>query len=364
MAHSSCLTQNGVLFRSRMARALRLQCPGGRFHLTARGNERRKIFRDDGDRFHFLELLSELGERFGIRVHAYVLMENHYHLLLETPEPTLSRAMQWCNVSYSVWFNLRHRRSGHLFQGRFGADLVQDDAGWQEVARYVHLNPVRVARLGLDKLEQAASRPGPIAAPPAELVAERLRVLREYRWSSYLGYAGYGQPLNWIWQEPLARLCGGNTEEERRAALRQYTETPLRQGVLEPPWERLVGGVVLGTSEYAEKIRQQARGNPREQKSLRAPTRAASWKEIVAALEELKEESWNEFAERHGDWGRDAALWLGRRAGRLRLAELGRLVGNLDYAVVSKAIARFEQRLRAAPQLRDQLANVQRRLSK
>lgn len=85
-------------------------------------------------------LLSELGQRFGTRVHAYVLMDNHYHLLLETPEPNLSRAMQWCNVSYSVWFNLRHRRSGHLLQGRFGADLVQDDAGWQELARYAHLN--------------------------------------------------------------------------------------------------------------------------------------------------------------------------------------------------------------------------------
>jgi len=79
----------------------------------------------------------------------------------------------------------------------------------------------------------------------------------------------------------------------------------------------------------------------------------------VAALERVKGQSWNEFAERHGDWGRDAALWLGRRTGRLRLAELGRLVGNLDYAVVSKAIARFEQRMRTDPQLRNLLADVQ-----
>lgn len=299
-----------------MARALRIQCPGGRYHVTARGNERRDIFWDDPDRFRFLELLGELGERFGIKVHAYVLMDNHYHLLLETPEPNLSRAMQWCNVSYSVWFNLRHQRSGHLFQGRFRADLVQDDAGWQEVGRYIHLNPVRVARLGLDKSAQAAAGAGPIAAPSSELVAERLSVLRQYRWSSYPGYAGYRQPLNWVCPEPLTRLCGGNTTEDRRAALRQYTEAPLKQGVLEPPWSRLVGGVVLGTVGFAEKLRQQAHGNPREQKPLRAPARAASWDQIVAALERIRGEHWTEFAQRHGDWGRDAALWLGRRAGR------------------------------------------------
>jgi putative transposase len=293
-----------------------------------------------------------------------VLMDNHYHLLLETPEPDLSRAMHWCNVSYSVWFNLRHQRSGHLLQGRFGADIVQDDAGWQEVARYIHLNPIRVARLGLDKSARAASRAGAIAAPTDQLVAERLTTLREYRWSSYPGYAGYRPPLNWVWREPLASLCGGNTEEQRRAAMREYTEGPARQGVLEPPWQRLVGGVVLGTVAFAEELRRQARGNPREQKPLRAPTRAASWEQIVAALERMKGQTWNQFAERHGDWGRDAALWLGRCAGRLRLAELGRLVGNLDYAVVSKAIARFEQRLQTDPQLRQQLASVQLQLSK
>jgi putative transposase len=267
-------------------------------------------------------------------------------------------------VSYSVWFNLRHRRSGHLLQGRFDAELVQDDGGWQEVARYVHLNPIRVARLGLDKSAGSASRAGPVAAPAAELVAERLKTLRQYRWSSYPGYAGYGQPLNWVWCEPLARLCGGNTDEERRAALREYTEGPARQGVVEPPQQRLVGGVVIGTVGFAEELRQQARGNPREQKPLRALTQTASWEQIVAAQERLKGERWHQFAERHGDWGRDAALWLGRSAGRLRLAELGRQVGGLDYAVVSKAISRFEQRLRTKPELRQQLASIQLQLSK
>jgi len=102
-----------------MARALRIERPGGRYHITARGNERKDIFRDDPDHFHFLELLSQLGERYGARVHAYVLMGNHYHLLLETPAANLSRAMHWLNAGYCVWYNHRHRRCGHLLQGRF-----------------------------------------------------------------------------------------------------------------------------------------------------------------------------------------------------------------------------------------------------
>jgi len=97
-----------------VARALRIQRAGGRYHVTARGNERKKIFRDDTDHFHFLELLSQFGEQFGARVHAYVLMDNHYHLLLETPEANLSRAMHWLNAGYCGWFNRRHGRSGHL----------------------------------------------------------------------------------------------------------------------------------------------------------------------------------------------------------------------------------------------------------
>ena len=97
-----------------MARPLRIERPGAGYHVTARGNERKAIFRDAPDRFHFLELLAELTQRYRVRAHAYVLMDNHFHLLLETPEANLSRAMQWLGVGYSVWFNRRHERVGHL----------------------------------------------------------------------------------------------------------------------------------------------------------------------------------------------------------------------------------------------------------
>ena len=103
--------------------------------MTARSNERREIFRDDRDRTHFLELLGQLPGRFGTLLHTFVLMPSHYHLLLETPEANLSRTGQWSNLSYSIWFNRRHERIGHLFQGRFAAIVIEDEAGFVEVGR-------------------------------------------------------------------------------------------------------------------------------------------------------------------------------------------------------------------------------------
>ena len=346
-----------------MARPLRVERPGGRYHVTARGNEQKPIYRDDRDREHFLALLGELTERFGVRIHAYVLMDNHYHLLVETPEACLSRAMQWLNVSYSVWFNRRHRRAGHLFQGRFKGLVVEDDAGWQEVARYVHLNPARVAGLGLSKPEQKASRAGLVEKPHPAKVAERLRRLREFRWSSYRAYAGYGGGVGWLWREPVDRLCGGRTPAERRAALREYTEQAVRQGSVERPWDRLVAGLVLGSEAFARRLREGLGGNVREQAALRRLEGRVGWPAVVNAVVAVKGERWEEFHQRHGDWGREAALWLGRRRGRYGLRELGELAGGLDYAAVGQALSRFGRRLAREPELSHQVAAMERQLS-
>src|SRR5438093_2489069 len=161
-----------------MPRSWRVERAGGWYHLTARGNERRAIYRQDRDRQHFVELLPPWLERFRLRLYAYVLMDNHYPLLLETQEAHLSRAMQWLNTSYSVWFNRRHQRSGHLFQGRFQAVMIEPQSWGLGLSRYVHLNPVRVERLGLDKGSQRRQRVGAGERPALEVVRERLCKLR------------------------------------------------------------------------------------------------------------------------------------------------------------------------------------------
>jgi len=134
-----------------MARQVRVDYPGAWYHVTARGNERKCIFRDDRDRLHFLELMEESVHRHRLLVRSYALMGNHYHLILETPEANLSAAMQWLAVSYSTWFNHRHRRVGHLFQGRFKGNLLEPSRALA-LSRYVHLNPVALKRFEVERV--------------------------------------------------------------------------------------------------------------------------------------------------------------------------------------------------------------------
>ena len=164
-----------------MARPLRVDVADGLYHVMARGIERRSIFLDDKDRWHFLDLLSKLPERFRVIVHAYVCMESHYHLILQTPDANLSQAMQWLNVSYSAWFNARHNRNGPLFQGRFKSVGIENMAWAHECSVYVHLNPLRLKALGLSKRDRAASRLGQGQVPSDAALTERLKQLREFR---------------------------------------------------------------------------------------------------------------------------------------------------------------------------------------
>jgi REP element-mobilizing transposase RayT len=126
-----------------MTRDARVQAAGGIYHVTMRGNNRGPIFFAEGDRDAFLDTLARTRRLHGWRVHAFCLMNNHYHLLIETPEPNIAKGMQWLNSVYAHRTNQRHERIGHLFQRRYGAELIQDDGHLHEVIRYIPLNPVR-----------------------------------------------------------------------------------------------------------------------------------------------------------------------------------------------------------------------------
>jgi len=126
-----------------MARPLRIEFSGALYHVTARGNAREDIYRDDANRQQFLMLLQNTVNRYDWYCHAYCLMDNHYHLLIKTNTPTLSKGMKFLNGTYTQYFNRQHQRVGHVFQGRFKAILVQKDSHLLELARYIALNPVR-----------------------------------------------------------------------------------------------------------------------------------------------------------------------------------------------------------------------------
>jgi putative transposase len=334
-----------------MARLLRVDDPGLWYHLSARGNEQRAVFRDQRDREHFLGLLGEWVERFQMRLHAYVLMDNHYHLLAETTAANLSRAMQWLNVSYSVWFNRRHQRVGHLFQGRFNSVIVDPQKWALALSRYIHLNPVRVGRFKLDKATQRRSRQGVHEKPSADMVQARLEHLRHFRWSSYRAYAGYERPPAWLTRESVLGL-GGSDAARRFKDYRQYVQQALREGAAESPWENLVERVVLGANEFIAELRGKIKGTRREQRTEKALALRVDFASVRSVVEKLHGHKWSEFRDRHGDWGRDLALYLGRRHGGLTLRQLAEATGGASAVGVSVAIKRFGQRMHADPRLR------------
>ena len=341
-----------------MSRPVRIDIRDGWYHVTARGIERRELFRDERDGAHFLELLEEMVARYGVRLHAYVLMGNHYHLLLQTPQANASRALQWLNVSYGVWFNRRHNRCGPLFQGRFKSLPVDGNGAWAlELSVYLHLNPVRVKGLGLGKRERAAEKAGMATAPAADLVAARLRTLREHRWSSYGAYAGYGVRPSWLTCSELWRRAKRDTLGEK-PSYRWYVEERLRQGAQEGGIERLTAGLALGSTAFVERMRRLVKGDRRTQPAVRGWQRLLPFEQVIAAVEATKGAKWATFCERRGDWGRDVVLWLARRHCGLTLRELGERVGA-DYPAVSKAILRMGSRLQSDRGLRAVVAEAE-----
>ena len=317
-----------------MARPLRVDIEDGWYHVTARGDHRQAIFSDERDHGHLVELLAEMRERFRVGVMAYVCMGNHYHVMVRTPEANLSRAIQWLNISYSVWFNKRHGETGHVFQGRFKSIVVEGEAWGLELSQYVHLNPVRIKALGQGKRERAADRAGVSRSPTAEEVKRRLETLRRYRWSSYRAYAGYAGKPAWLDMEEVLARAGG------RAKYRETVEDRIRQGEAETPWEHVKLGIALGTVEFAKTIRDRLKSG-REMPEKRGLRKQVDFEDVVAVVERLTGERWPDFCERHGDKRRDLVLWVARRCTGLTLAELGRKAGGMDYAAVTMAVRRF-----------------------
>jgi putative transposase len=340
-----------------MSRPLRINMAGGWYHVTARGNEQRPIFWEDDDRLQFLNRSAEMVERFECSLYAYVLMENHFHFEMETHQANLSRAMQWLIGGYSAGFNARHHRSGHLFHARFHAVVLDPAEAALEVSRYVHLNPIRLRRFGLNKEEQHRRGRGVGPSPSEELIRRRLAELQSYRWSSYRTYIGCEPAAAWLSSQSLLARWGMQPR-----AYQDYVEKVATEGRFESPWDRLQGQVILGGQQFVEQMQAHLLGDARQQPALRALRPRVSWPHVVAVVEALKGEQWNHFRDRYGDWGRDVALWLAWKHTDMTLQELGRKVGGIDYVSVGSAIQRLLQRSSRDPQLASVLALAHQQL--
>jgi REP element-mobilizing transposase RayT len=274
-----------------MARPLRLEFAGALYHVTARGDGREDIYLTDGDRRLFLDLLAEAWERFTWSVHAYCLMTNHYHLLVETPDANLSKGMRQLNGVYTQRFNRTYQRVGHVFQGRYKAILVQRETYLLELARYVVLNPVR-ARM--------------VIAP------------QEWPWSSYR--ATIGMEAAPCWLETRAILAAfGDTSEEAAARYIRF----VADGMGQPsPWEQLKHQVFLGTDAFVESIRR------------RIPA-SRDLREISQAKSRPTVEPLAVYARQHPE--RNHAIVAAYASGGYTMQEIGDFFG-VHYSRVSKIV--------------------------
>lgn len=316
-----------------MARPLRIHVAGGWYHVTARGQRRERIFEGDGDYRRFLELVAGMRLRYRVRIRAYCLMPNHYHLLVSTPDANLSAAMHWLDVSYSRWVNTRRDQVGPVFQGRYHAVLLEN-AYALAVSRYIHMNPVYVSGQGLGKRGRAAEGRGLAGRPVPEVLKKRVETLRNFRWSSFRAYAGYEKPPEWLDRGAVLAMVKGGED-----GYRELVEGQILQGEEEDLGSRVRWGLVLGSEKFARKVRGRIR-IARENTGRGELKERRTFAEIVRMVEGIKRENREAFWGRYGDWGRDLALWGGRMYGGLTLRELGREAGGIDYSAVSMATAR------------------------
>jgi putative transposase len=285
-----------------VARPLRIEFPGALYHVTSRGNARQSVFLSDEDRRRFLELLGMVVDRFHWNCHAYCLMDNHYHLMIETPEGNLSRGMRQLNGIYTQKFNWSHQRTGHVFQGRFKAILVEKDSYLLELSRYVVLNPVR-----------------------AKIVENP----EDWPWSSFCATIGRASPPSWLSTEWLL----GCFSRRKIQAQKLFHAFALAGKSRESPWKELRGQIFMGDRDFlTEKLKV---GFPDD-----IPLAEVPRAQRMAPQPSLAELFSHQAAMKTTD--RDERIYDARVTYGYRLREIGDFLG-LHYATVSKIVARVSK---------------------
>jgi REP element-mobilizing transposase RayT len=312
-----------------MGRPLRIEYPGAFYHITSRGNERKAIFQDKKDYERFKGYLESATERYGARIHCFCFMSNHYHLLLETPRGNLHQILHQLNTSYTNYFNVRAKRVGHLFQGRYRAILVDKDAYALELSRYIHLNPVR-----------------------AHVVQEP----SAYQWSSFKDYIGERKDWEWLCTEWILGQMSSN-ERRARGNYRKFVEEGIGK-TLQDPLHNVIGSTVLGSEKFVEWVRDkwiQKRQSHRDIPALRELTK---WPRLPYIVEEAEKVFGKEAKN-----ARNAALYLAHRFSGCSLGEIGNYFGGIGPSAVSQHTRRFEQKLRGDKKLAQEIDKLKKILS-
>lgn len=284
-----------------MARPLRIQFPGAFYHITARGNEQKEIFKSRKDREKFLGYLESAAMRYGALIHAWCLMTNHYHLFLETPLGNLSQIMRHINGAYTTYFNIKRKRAGHLFQGRFKAILVDADEYATGLSRYIHLNPVR---------------------------AGMTTSAEEYEWSSYRQYIGCSEVSEWLKTRFVLNFFGGaDCTDKYRQFCDDYSSGDAINGAGSKP--------VLGSADFVSRITQDHLREKQEDRNLPDIRKLSrpSLDDIITHVEAMIPDD--------AALAKKACIYFCHRYSGARLREVGERFGMSD-AAVSQASKRLK----------------------
>ena len=319
-----------------MARQWRIEYPGAYYHVLSRGNDRQNIFRSDRDRKTFLKLLANFPERFQIEVFAFVLMDNHYHLLLRTLDANLSRSMQWLNTSYTRRFNMCAQRSGHLFQGRYKSIIIENEAYLLTLSCYIHRNPLRAG------------------------MVERLA---DYRWSSYRIYAYGNISPRWLKTDLILDLMHGPDKNKAyRRLVQEYANEK------QNPWKDVAHGLIYGSAEFTKDIRDRFL-SPAKHPEL--PQKNSLYKQLdpETLLAQAADCLCFNIAEtvnyRHlpenEKHKRDLLIYLLWESGRLSNQEIGDFFG-LGYSAISRRAGVIRKKLATERELSDQLNSLKSKI--
>jgi len=292
-----------------MARPLRIEYAGAFYHITARGNERKDIFKSARDREKFLCYLQSATERYGAVIHAYCLMNNHFHLLLETPSGNLSQIMRHVNGAYTTYFNTKRRRAGHLLQGRYKGILVEADEYAKELSRYIHLNPVRA---------------GAVESP------------EDYRWSSYAEYIGRKKPPAWLARNFILGDFGGKETEAQRG-YQDFIEAGMKDST--SPLSEVVGSLILGSESFVQAIREKYLEGRKADRNLPA-ARAFETRTTPEQIERVVDRAFREDSA----LARKVKLYLYHRYTAQNLKEVGIRFGIRESGV-SQASRRLNEHM-------------------
>jgi REP element-mobilizing transposase RayT len=286
----------------------------------SRGNEGSEIVRDDHDRKVFLDLLGKMCKRHKVEIYTYVLMDNHYHLLLKTPLGNLSKSMQWFAQTYTRQYNLRHRRSGHLFQGRFKSFLVEDDSYLIDLSCYIHRNPLR---------------------------AGMVNRLIDHKWSSYSAYAYGKKKEEWLCTDLiLSYYSRKKRNEEYRRQVQAYAKEEKKI------WEDVRYGLFMGSREYIENMSQRFlekqdcdKEMPQQKKVLKTEVfKKKIWNAAEALGFEIEAVRKRGRVREEQKEGRDILLYLLWESGIYTNKEIGTMFG-LSYSAVSRRAGLLRPRL-------------------